>query len=363
MQDEYIELYTGNWLNNASVLGFLFSLEKIENKNIPDYFKNDGRVLIPISIFKELQIEKRYFDNESKISSIVTKAPIYRNYLQSSEKGCYQLFVKELAYIERNGKCDISIYAYNLPETRVEELKANGLENFFNRITDFNMIFHADLGPSLGAFPNAYWNMKNSNKICHLFSFLIIHQHLVFTELIDRTKIFINAPSFRLMYELNRLVSNLADKQNASYRGLLAMSVIEFSVRTNVMMNKWASMGIEIIAIKRGEIEFINLPYDTVRILANKKIAEVISSIGEFRIMNLVIDNKWKDLVELGYRILKISMKASIGKEDRNFINSVIYSAGNYQTAKDLKQLSNKILKLYALLQERNNSTHHEYIK
>jgi len=362
-KEKYIELYPGNWLYNASVIGFLSSLKNVEQKDIKEYLLNDGRVILPCHIFSELDIEYRYFNNETKISSIVAKAPIYRNYLQLSEKQSFSKFVKALEFVEKGGQCDISNDAYNLPETIVAKLKQDGLQKFFERIVDFNMIFHADLGPSLGMFPNAYWNLKQSSKICHLFSYLVIHQHISFTSLDGYTKVFINAPSFRLMYELNALLEKLLNKKDASYKNLLAMSVIEFSVKTKAMMNSWASMDIEIVAIKRsGVIEFISLPYDTVRIISNKRIAELLSSIGEFIVLNLVIDNKLNDLVELGYRILKIAIKNSMGSEDRDFIYKTFYMDANHDF-RNLKQLANKILKLYALIEERTNTIQHEYIK
>lgn len=361
-ENKHIELYSGNWLNNAAVLGFLISLEMIEKKDPKQYLIPDGRVIFPTSIFDELKVNERYFEDGTKISSIVAKAPIYRNYLQPSEKELYSQFVQALKKAKGGQQCDILVRGYNIPEEEVLMLRSKGLDKFFDRISDFNMIFHASLGPSIGAFPNAYWNMKNSNKTCHLFAFLIIHQHLAFTKLMDNSQIFINAPSFRLMYELNKILEKLANKDHASFRNLLAMSVIEFSVKTNVMLHTWASMDIEIVAIKNNNVEFINLPYETIKLLSNKKIAEMLSSIGEFRILNMVIDNKWKDLVELGYRLLKIAMKNNIGKEDRNFINNFFYSSGSLQSPASIKQLANKLMKLYSLIEERTKNNKYGYI-
>lgn len=361
--EKYIELYPGSWLYNASIIGFLFSLKKFEEKNIQDLLDQNGRVLFLKDDFINLKVENRYFIKESKITSIVAKAPLYRNYLQSSEQDDYHKFIYGLKYVEESNGCSICTKGYNLPDKKVEELKKDGLENFLNRILNYNMIFNANLGPSLNEFPNAFWNMQSSNKICNLCAFLLIHQHIGFTELVDRTKVFINAPSFRLMYELNALLEKLADKENAQYKNLLAMSVIEFSIKTNVMMNSWACMDIEIVAIKRsGIVEFISLSYETIRIISNKRIAELLSSIGEFIVLNLVIDNKLNELVELGYRILKIAMKTSMGSEDRDFIYKTFYMDANHDF-RNLKQFANKILKLYALIEERTNTKQHEYIR
>lgn len=352
--EKNIELYPGHWLYNASIIGFISSLKNIEEIEIDEYFNKDGRLIISKKIFRGIRTEQRYFSDE-KISSIVAKAPIYRNYLQSNEKELFCLFVKSLEELESYGKCDFSSEAYNLPIETIKRLKSNGLEQFLNRIMDFNMIFHANLGPSLGMFPNAYWNFNQSNKICHLSAYLIIHQHLAFNQVAGQTKVFINAPSFQLMYELNKLIESLVDKENASYKNLLAMSIIEFSIKTNVMLNTWASMNIEIIAIQKdGIIEFISLPYETVKLLSNKRVAELLSSIGEFKILNMVIDGRNNELIELGYRVLKIALKPSMGKEDRNFIDNSFFKYEN-RDIRNLNSLANKLFKLYALIQENTN--------
>lgn len=359
--EKNIELYPGHWLYNASIIGFLTSLEIIEGKDINEYLLKDGRFSFPKKIFSELEVDKRYFA-DTKISSIVAKATIYRNYLQASEKGVFVLFVKALENIEKVGQCDISTEAYNLPVKIIAQLKEKGLEKFLDRIVDFNMIFHADLGPSLKMFPNAYWNNKQSNKICQLFAFLIIHQHLAFTQLGGLTKVFVNAPSFKLMYELNRLVNNSFEwSRDNNNRSLLAMSVIEYCAKSNATLGLWLGMNIEIVAITKkikenGQyedvIEYYSLPSSVTQLISNKRIATLLSDIGEFKILNLVLDEKYKELVELAYRILKISMKDDFNKGDQKFINDYLFLSRNKYSKTAERLVANKILKLYALIDE-----------
>jgi CRISPR-associated protein Cst1 len=360
-QDKYIELLPSNWLYNASVIGFLTSLEIIENKNIDEYFFKDGQVLLPKKVFSELDVEKRYF-SDAKISSIVAKAPIYRNYLQTSDKVIFSQFVKSLENLEKIGKCSISSEAYNLPTNVIQQLKEYGLEMFLNRIENFSMIFHADLGPSLSMFPNAYWNIKQSNKICHLLAFLIIHQHLAFTSLDDWTKIFINAPSFKLMYELNKIINSSFEwRSDNNSRSLLAMSVIEYCAKTDATLGVWSGMNIEIVAVTKrikenGKyddiIEYYSLPFSVIRLISNKRIASLLSEIGEFKILNLVLDEKFKELIEIAYRILKISMKEDDNKGDKKFIDDTLFIRKNKSNKKAQRLVANKIMKLYALIEE-----------
>lgn len=360
-QDKYIEFVPGNWLYNASVIGFLISLNIIENKNINEYFSKDGRVLLPKKVFSELDVEKRYF-SDMKISSIVAKASIYRNYLQVSEKGAFVKFVWSLENLEKIGKCDISTEAYNLPTNIIQHLEENGLKMFLNRIENYNMIFHADLGPSLSKFPNAYWNIKQSNKICHLLAFLIIHQHIGFISLKGGTKIFINAPSFKLMYELNKIINSSFEWSNDnSNRSLLAMSVIEYCAKTDATLGVWSGMNIEIVAVTKklkenGQnddvIEYYSLPFSVIRLISNKRIASLLSEIGEFKILNLVLDEKFKELVEIAYRILKISIKEDDNKGDKKFIDDTLFLEKNKYNKNVQRLIANKIMKLYALIEE-----------
>ena len=361
-EEKYIELFPGHWLYNAAIIGFMISLETVEKKDSNKYLNSDGRFLFPKSEFEILDVNNRYF-SENKISSIVGKAPIYRNYLQPSEKGSFERFTKALCYLQNTDSNDIFGESYNLPITIVEKLKDNGLEKFIERIIDFNMVFHADIAPSLGMFPNAYWNAKQSNKISHLFSFLIIHQHLSFTSLNGLTKIFINAPSFKLMYELNKLINKSFEwSRDNNNKSLLAMTVIEYCAKTNATLGLWSGMNIEIVAITKkikenGQfddvIEYYNLPSNVIQIISNKKIATLLSDIGEFKILNLVLDEKYKELVEMAYRILKISMKDDYNKGDQKYINDYLFLSRNKYNKTAQRLVANKILKLYALIDER----------
>lgn len=376
-EQKYIELYPGNWLNNASVLGFLLSLEQIENENVKPLLQKDGSVQIAKEVFAKLKVQERYFSDKLCECLIIgnvskTSKEKYINYINPSNKGDkdgFEYFVGELNNLTNEGTtCALSNSTFSFKVESINRLNhkwkelgssERGFEKFIKSITKVSNRISEKLGGA-DSYPNGNWAFRNSTFINPLFSFLIIHQHLSFTKLIDGTKIFINAPSFRLMYELNKMLSEFAGKEKATYRNLLAMSVIEFSIRTNIVLHTWASMDIEIIANKAGKIEFISLPYDTIKLISNKRIAELISSIGDFGILNIVIDHKWDKLVELGYRLLKIAMNG-IGKEDKNFINQ-FYTPENYHTEASLRILANKLLKLYSLIEERTKNKKYGYI-
>lgn len=72
------------------------------------------------------------------------------------------------------------------------------------------------------------------------------------------------------MYELNKLIKELSKTDYKSTKELLAMSVIEYSLKINTILGNWLLMNIEIVAIDKNNIEFINIPYNVLRIISNK---------------------------------------------------------------------------------------------
>jgi len=155
------------------------------------------------------------------------------------------------------------------------------------------------------------------------------------------------------MYELNKLVKELSKIDYKSIKELLAMSVIEYSLKINAILGNWLLMNIEIIAIdKKNNIEFINIPYNVLRIISNKKIAALLSDIGEFKILNIVLNEKYSELVEIAYRIMRIALKSKRNENDNKFLQDTIFLDKNKGSNYNLLWFSNKILNLYALIKE-----------
>lgn len=381
-EEKYIELYPSHWLYNAGVIGFLRVLNECDI-NIQLLLQKDGRVKgnitsvfnekishngfdIPLIVWKWLMESgntlKKDFNEKSKDPVMDIWGTIfnvvYRGFYNANSSLLYTPSKSSPAILTSFLDYTKTFLNYDDDSPTCSFCLKKGTQSYKNR---FSSEHYKELGGSDGTngMPNSFWNnnKRTGTPICDTCSFLLLCRRLSFVDLMDRTKIFINAPSFQIMYELNRVLTNLADKENASYRNLLAMSVIEFSVKTNVMLHTWTSMDIEIVATKAsGEIEFISLPYETVKLLSNKRIGELLSSIGEFSVLNLVIENKWKELVELGYRILKISMKSDDNKADQNFIRDYLFLSKNKHNKTAQRLTANKILKLYALIDERTKT-------
>lgn len=355
-QNNTITLFPSNWLYNAGAVGFMKSLETIEKINPNIFFSNTGEINIGLPFFFNLNTSERYF-SDNKISSLIGRNQLYKNFLQPQQKETFSLFVKKLDKLKRNGICHNCNNGYNLDANEEQEINSFDPANakFMNRIINFNMVQNSELGPSEGEFPNGFWNLKQSIQICHLCNFLLIHHHLALTKLSDYSEIFINAPSFQLMYELNRLVKEAYgsnDKDEAkSKREILATTVIEYSRKIKSTLGIWTGMNLEIVIKNRGEIDFFSLPFDTIKIISERRIASILSDLGEFKILNLVLERKYSSLVDFGYKLLKLSAKGynDLNEGDKKFLNAMLYQ---FQNKQNLTSTANKILKLFALIEE-----------
>lgn len=220
-------------------------------------------------------------------------------------------------------------------------------------------LFMSKLFPGFNSFPNAFWN-NNQNNVTHICSFcklIVLHHHLSFIKLSDFTEIFINAPSFKIMFELNNIMKNLYNfngKENLrSKREILATSIIEYTRKLQANLGIWSGMNLEIVTKSKDGVDFFSLPDDIMKIISDRKIASILSDLGEFKILNKVLDRKNSDLIEIGYKLLKLSTKR---RKDRNNNDKSVISSllSRLENQNKITSTANKILKLYSLIEEKN---------
>jgi CRISPR-associated protein Cst1 len=353
-----ITLYPSNWLYNAGVIGLLRSAEDVEKFDIQAILDLDGSAHVSSPFFSRLRSDERYF-GENKVSSIVGKSSLYRNFLQPNQKQLFTEFVKALDRLVPV-QCDICGNGKSLENSAVDELKRKdpGRAKFLDRIKNFSIVHYSHLGPSINEFPNAFWNLSESAMVCHLCSFLIIHHHLALTRLSDGSEIFINAPSFQVMYYLNKFAREvfgaLSAEEMRSKRNILAMSVIEYATKVQATLGVWTGMNIEVVSRRGSQIEFFSLPYKVVQLLSDRRIAALLSQIGEFSVLNRVLDQDFSRLMETGYRLLRIGIKSSSerGKSEKAFVDQTLRLEKN---RRDPARVAEQIFQLCALIEEKQN--------
>jgi len=85
--------------------------------------------------------------------------------------------------------------------------KPNSNSKLEKRLFVFQESHMRILEPSL-KFPNAFWNLNDSFLICSLCGYLTLHRHIPFVRT-QEGEIFINAPSFKIMWYLNEFSEKL----------------------------------------------------------------------------------------------------------------------------------------------------------
>ena len=354
-----IILYPSNWLYNAGVIGLLRVLEELdEDEKVKELICKDGIVdLLTNKNSSEIFNKWEELSPKSKKGKSMVygfKDAYYANQTKESIKRRVESLLGKSAY--KKGKMEFSC-SFCTNKVKVKKTDATFLNQAFGNIL---------LG-SEKSFSNMYWSNSAGDFVCQRCQFIIMCHHLAFTRLSDGSEIFINAPSFQVMYYLNKLVREIygssSSNETFNKRNILAMSLIEYSTRIQVTLGVWAGMNIEVVSRRGGQIEFFGLPYEVIQLLSDRRIATLLSQIGEFGILNLVLDQNFSRLLELGYRLLRIGLKpySERGDSENKFVNQILHLNKNRSNP---SRISGQIFQLYTLIEEKTKRREdYEYFK
>ena len=334
-----ITLCPSNWLYNAGVVGFLRVLEKL-GKTVEEFLKNNGSVeiikndnLIPEDIFRlwdEMTKGKKgynwggqkgYYANQTEGSIKKKIENLIKGYSAKSKKaikmGCF--FCGKIISITKS-KASYYTQAYG------------------------NILISSEK-----TFRNSYWNFNSKDFVCPQCEFIIMCHHLALTELSDGSEIFINAPSFKLMWYLNKYSSIYKAEGIKHLKEILGMRLIEMASKFYIQLGRWEKMNIEIVSKYGNKIDFFSLPAEIVNLLTKKEIACLLIQIGEFKILNMVLDGKFKDILSFAEKIMRIALKKSDKrtKNEKDFIEDIKLD----RNKQNLTEFSQKLFKLYALIE------------
>jgi CRISPR-associated protein Cst1 len=388
MEDK-ITLYPSNWLYNAGVVGFLKILneedfEKVEFNDgtlkLPkQWFIADetypisyaGRLLINKLVSQE-DLENWLKQNEEKYKEFVEKhfyanpeegykyvrawghlfasRKPFQNLVQLREWLNFQFFklVESFATKDSDGDLRCSFCGRkNIPLNFLEN--AGALER---RLIVFANPHIAELGTSIGEFPNSFWNNKSSIFVCPFCVYLLIHHRFAFVST-SESEFFINAPDFKLAWDLNKLIESLLAKQREyGVKKILGFTLLERAVKEKILLNVWTMMNIEVIMKKEDIIDYFDLPPDITKILLDYEIAGLIKEINEEKIFDLILAGNFAELEKAPYfvlmTILKLKKKDKINKND-----PITRYFTNYNDIGYLRRVSQILPKLYEKILEK----------
>lgn len=361
-----VELYPGNWLFNAGVIGFLTVLEAM-GYNINHFLEDDGSAVFDISNNEDEIFKKWDQLTESKLGISYsgkkggTQRYYYANQTENSIKEKIKKFVTPST--SEKGVERVCLFCYTKEMVKREDIKP------------WTQAYGNILAGSDKTFGNLYWNNSAKDFICSKCQFIVMCHHIAMIDLknfsgddkqISDSCIFINAPSFKLMWNLNKYAREIYGKRgNSSPRQLLGISIIEMALRLNIQLGKWTMMNIEVIVGKYKEekhrksiekIDFFSLPYEVVFLLSDLKIASLLSDIKEQSILSMVLNSDYIKILKLAEKIFKIALEAKTKKRNSSndseidFVNEMVKSKRNRE---NLISFSQKLFKLYALIEEK----------
>ncbi len=155
---------------------------------------------------------------------------------------------------------------------------------FCHQSSDKGEVYYQNFGNLLAAsgstFPNAYWDNEPKNFVCPACIFLLMCHHLALIELQNRMQLFINAPSFSVMYQLNTYARQVYQFY-ADAREVLATSLMRYSMSLSRQLSSWSLMNIEIVLRNKAEskVDYFVLPYETALLLSEPKVASLLDQI------------------------------------------------------------------------------------
>ncbi|MBE3571230.1 MAG: type I-B CRISPR-associated protein Cas8b1/Cst1 [Bacillales bacterium] len=270
------------------------------------------------------------------------KDAYYANQTESSIKNR----IDSLCKINKNRKSGKVEFSCSFCTDKVQVRKSDA--------TFLNQAFGNILLGSEKSFCNMYWNNSARDYVCPKCEFILMCHHLALTRLSDGSEIFINAPSFKTMWYLNQFAQKMygsaSGEERRHKREILAMSIIEYATRIQTTLGKWAGMNIEIVSKKYDEVNYFSIPHTTVQILSDPQIATLLSDIGEFRILNMVLNQEYGKLLDTGYKLLRIGSKDQQSKTDKEFIKDYFYLPINKI---NINETAYKICQLHALIEEK----------
>lgn len=398
--DEVV-LYPGSWLYNAGVVGFLKVVAQYEGRpEVESWLRKDGTIQIARKRFQELfspvpvgsktvpkvlhyyvdyhtdsssegfqrwitgndnkgvPIREKYREFYNTMGDFGYKFVYFWNGFFASNKPFQNLvqqkewlslrFLRVLEYIPRlsgDRRCDfcgLLLAREPNPEDDLEE-----------RLFVFQYAHFTDLGPSPTRFPNAFWG-KKTMRVCPLCVYLMLHRDLAFITLSRDSKIFINAPSFQAMWYLNNLVEELYSRtQVISVREIFGVSLIELALRLQKQLGMWMEMNVEVVSWQGNRIDFFALPYEVTHLLLDSEVARLLTDLREFSILRMVLDGRFQEILEVGERLLVLSLKPEWGENERNYVNRYVHLESNKRDRNDLRRFASSLFILYAVIQEK----------
>lgn len=390
-----VVLYPGSWLYNAGVVGFLRVVHRA-GYSVENFLNQSGEVTLPnpqdllsqrlyvnglcisslsLAFFQEsagvVFSEKRKAEIDLNDPATVIQEVwgtlfnvYYRGFFNADSRLIFSGSKSKPEPLLARFDKFLQVALLGASSSNSERLRCSfcgETDGGFTHKNRFSMEHSSFLGasPSGRGMPNAFWNCDRAGglQVCDRCSFMMLCSHLAFIPTSGGERIFLNAPSFQVMWYLNRLFREIyARGEVSSFREIAGLSLIELALRLQTQLGIWTKMNIEVVVRRRTRdgnketIDFYVLPYEVVRLLLDQRIACLLSEIGEMSILRMVLEKRFKEILEVGERLLRIALKGSVNKnQDREYLEDYVRSESKRG---NLMKFASDLFSLYSLIEE-----------
>ncbi|MCS7154055.1 MAG: hypothetical protein NZ989_08960 [Bacteroidia bacterium] len=343
LKDFYI--LPSHWLFNAGVIGLL---EVLENGLSPEEIRKD--LLLPeggLNGYRLMKLVKRYLDEPAPISELPHASKLHWWYLaHPNQPSSVSLDKPKDRLRDVTGKLFSHQGIYGNMISLDESRGKSREENFATEFSCSNIFIKARrisycyilgetkfsveslsykwatyLFPSPGGFPNSFWEgsqEKGTPQVATPIAYLLTCHHLAFTKVSGGVEVFINAPSFRLMYDLNKILRSL-DVMGKAPQDILAFSLVGYALRVQRMLTAWTYQNIELIVKSRTSVSSYSLPADVARMLLDAQIGRSLSQLSpkvSTQVLQLLLSRKFGEIEGILYGELRDTLKGERQSSD-----------------------------------------------
>jgi len=326
-------IFPQSWIHNANIYGFLKILatnaEELEVE-VEELLREDGTLVLPDylqeKLYEEIEVNCGelyprlyvYWIMENDRIGVAARKPGYdpfvnipRSMFTNNDK-FYKNLIPQTKPFYLFSEALSRIVNYLFKERSLEGdhvcilcgNPAGGPDHRPEPIKTFSpQLFGSALSSWVRQFPNSFWNMQTSLYICNLCAQMALFRHFVFRNNGD---IFINAPSFKVIWYLNQALKAYKD-----FYEIFSVSShsqrVDFSVKVQRLLGTWEKQNIEIVMYAgTGGYHTYYFPSRVVDILINPRVTSILgilrNSEGIFRILAL---EKYPELLHITYLSLK----------------------------------------------------------
>lgn len=348
-----VEIYPSSWYYNACVHGFLEVLawglgDKGKDIIEDQFLQDDGSVRIPGDlmeavfstkdipapagyIFREVpddvkdlkriawwwvELSNKTEDKDpinmiqsTRLSMFGSNKTFYPNLLPWNEKIPTNTFLNDWFTLTTEGNLKCSFC--DGPCEPVQGQK--------EKVAFFSNAVSKHLGSNLDVFPNIYWDSQSNLIMCSL-----CRSYLLFFHVIHNRRYYVNSDSISLNWYLNNLLKEKSAITRSSQRAFF--QALRYDTQIRSTLGSWGLQNMELVTLEWDDTSVQPISKRLANLLLIPRIANLLGLISNSVVWDIVIQEQFSYLLNLGYKQLRFFLS---GGENKNKDPEIIAGAWN----------------------------------